>query len=158
MGTDGQGAAHVLPDEGTRLWVVDELVPFKATGRDTTGAYALTASVVPPQGGPPPHVHHREDEAFWVLAGSATFEVGGETVEATAGDFLFGPRDIPHRYETGPDGCRLLFILTPGGFEGLVREMGVPAERRTLPPDMEQEPDGARIAEIGRRYGCEVLG
>jgi hypothetical protein len=40
------------------------------------------------------HVHHREDEAFWVLEGEVTFEVGGKTIEASAGDFVFGPRDI----------------------------------------------------------------
>jgi mannose-6-phosphate isomerase-like protein (cupin superfamily) len=58
------------------LWVVDELMTFKASGEDTGGAYALTDSVVPPGGGPPPHIHHREDEAFWVLEGELEVMVG----------------------------------------------------------------------------------
>jgi hypothetical protein len=48
--------------------------------------------------------------------------------------------------------------MTPGGFEDLVREMSVPAERRTLPPAMDAEPDWARIAEVAQRHGCELLG
>ncbi len=65
--TNEQGASLVLPGEGKKLWVADELMTFKASGEDTGGAYSLTDSMVPPQGGPPPHIHHREDEAFWVL-------------------------------------------------------------------------------------------
>ena len=64
MSTDGQGAAHVPAGEGKKLWVADELMTFVVSGEDTGGAYSLTDSVVPPHGGPPPHIHHREDEAF----------------------------------------------------------------------------------------------
>ena len=69
-------ALHVTEGEGKKLWVVDELMTFKASGEDTSGAYALTDSVVPQGGGPPPHVHHREDEAFWVLEGELEVMVG----------------------------------------------------------------------------------
>jgi hypothetical protein len=47
-------ALHVNDGEGKMLWVADELMTFKASGEDTGGAYALTDSVVPPGGGPPP--------------------------------------------------------------------------------------------------------
>jgi hypothetical protein len=57
-------ALHVALEEGKTLWVADEMMTFKAIGEDTGGAYALTDSLVPPQGGSPPHIHHREDEAF----------------------------------------------------------------------------------------------
>ena len=90
--------------------------------------------------------------------GSATFEVGDQTIEARGGDYLFGPRDIPHRYTVGPDGCRMLFIFTPGGFEDTLREMSAPAESRTLPPPSAGAPDFARIREIAQRHGCELLG
>jgi hypothetical protein len=60
-------ALHVTEGEGKMLWVADELMTFKASGEDTGGAYSLTDSVVPPEGGPPPHIHHREvDVAFWM--------------------------------------------------------------------------------------------
>src|SRR5437868_8846660 len=93
----------------------------------------------------PLHVHYREDEGFWILEGEVTFEVDDDIILARAGDFVFGPRDIPHRYTVGPDGCRMLFIMTPGGFENLVREMSVPAQSRTLPPPSDEEPDWAHV-------------
>ena len=72
-------ALCVTEGEGKMLWVVDELMTFKASGEDTGGAYALTDSMVPPGGGPPPHIHHCEDEAFWVLVGELEVLVG-ETI------------------------------------------------------------------------------
>jgi mannose-6-phosphate isomerase-like protein (cupin superfamily) len=106
----------------------------------------------------PLHVHHREDEAFWVLEGEVAFEVGGTTFEASAGDFAYGPRDVPHRYTVGDAGCRMLFIFTPGGFEDVIREMSEPAGSRTLPPPSEEEPDWERIQAIAEKHGNELLG
>lgn len=105
----------------------------------------------------PLHVHHREDESFWLLEGDATFEVGDTVIEAHAGDYLFGPRDIPHRYSVGPSGCRMLFIFTPGGFEALLRATSEPAGSRTVPPPSDAMPDFAQIAAIVREFGCELL-
>ncbi len=109
----------------------------------------------------PLHVHHTEDEGFWILEGSATFEVGDQTIEARAGDYVFGPRDIPHRYSTGPDGCRMLFIFTPGGFEELLLATSRPADSRTLPPAGDDTPPSdeemQRMQAAIRAHGCELL-
>jgi hypothetical protein len=51
-----------------------------------------------------------------------------------AGDYLFGPRDIPHRFDVGDEGCQMQFILTPGGIEALIRATSEPAGSRRLPP------------------------
>ena len=88
----------------------------------------------PPGVEAPLHVHQREDEAFWILEGTVAFEVGGTTIQASAGDYVFGPRSIPHRYTVGSEGCRMLFIFTPGGFEDVIRKMSEPAPERALPP------------------------
>jgi quercetin dioxygenase-like cupin family protein len=104
------------------------------------------------------HVHHREDEAFWVLEGEVTFEVGGKTIEASAGDFVFGPRDIPHRYEVGEAGSRMLFALTPGGFEDLVRATSDPAPTRTLPPEDHPMPDEEQMMAAQTAAGCAPVG
>ena len=79
-------------------------------------------------------------------------------IEAKAGDFGWGPRDIPHRFTVGTNGCRMLFLLTPAGFENLVREMSVPAEGRTVPPPTDEEPDMEMVVTVAERYGCEVAG
>ena len=145
-------------DVGEARWWLGMLAVIKATAADTGGQMAIIEVTTPPGFAAPLHVHHWEDEAFWLLEGDATFEVGGTTIEAHVGDYLFGPRDIPHRFTAGSAGCRMLFICTPGGFEELVMAMSEPAARRTLPPPSDEEPDRERIAAIARAYGNEVLG
>jgi hypothetical protein len=107
-------------------------------------------------------VHHSEDEGFWILEGSATFEVGDQTIDAQVGDYVFGPRDIPHRFTTGADGCRMLFIFTPGGFEELLKVISRPAESRTLPPPNDATPPSEdemrRVQAAIEAHGCEILG
>ena len=76
-------------------WWFDGLAVIKATSATTNGQLAIVEVTEPPGAEAPLHVHHREDEAFYVLDGSVTLHVGDETVEATAGDFAFGPRDVP---------------------------------------------------------------
>jgi quercetin dioxygenase-like cupin family protein len=152
-------ATAVRSDEGEARWWFAALAVIKATGADTGGQMTIVEMTEPPGSDTPLHVHHREDEAFWILEGGATFQVGDATIEASAGDYLFGPRDIPHKYTVGDAGCRMLFICTPGGnFENLVREMSVPAQRRTLSPPSDEQPDFARIAAIAEANGCELLG
>jgi hypothetical protein len=51
----------------------------------------------------------------------------------------------------------MLFIMTPGGFEDLVRDMSVPAKSRTLPPASEKEPDWEHVAAVAKAHGCELL-
>jgi hypothetical protein len=92
-----------------------------------------------------------------VLEGSVTIYVGDERVDARAGDFAWGLRDVPHRYKVGPDGCRMLFICTPGGFEKLVRDMSEPAGSLTLPPASDEEPDWELVAKVAADNGCELL-
>ena len=149
--------AHAVPaNEGEAIWWFGALAEIKATAADTGGLMTILEMTEPPGMEVPLHVHYREDEAFWLLEGGATITVGDTTVECRAGDYAFGPRGVPHRFTVGENGCRMLFILTPGGFEGLVREMGEPAQARTLPPPF--EPDMERVAAVGRAYGCELLG
>ncbi len=110
------------------------------------------------------HVHHRDDEGFWIIEGELTFYVGDQTIKARPGSFLFGPKDVPHAFTVDSGPARLLFVLSPAGFEGLIREMGEPARSLSIPPqpeEPEEPPDEAemeRLAAIGARYGGEILG
>jgi quercetin dioxygenase-like cupin family protein len=145
---------------GEARWWSSGLAVIKATAADTDGQMTILEITEPPDQAAPLHVHHREDEAFWMLEGSATFEVGGQTIEARAGDYLFGPRDVPHRYTSGPDGCRMLFIFTPCGFEGVLREISRPAGSRDLPADAgppASDEELQRTRAALRKHGCELL-
>jgi quercetin dioxygenase-like cupin family protein len=147
----------VARDEGEARWWFGSLAVIKATAADTGGQMTIVEITNPPGFAGPLHVHYREDEAFWLLEGDVTFEVGDTTIEAHAGDYVFGPRAIPHRYTVGDAGSRMLFIFTPGGFEDLLIATSEPAGSRTLPPSSEEAPDLARIAAIARAYGNELL-
>jgi quercetin dioxygenase-like cupin family protein len=161
MKKTGQGPTlapvGVRNDEGEARWWFGTLAVIKATAADTGGQMTIVDVTNPPGFAGPLHVHHREDEAFWILEGDVTFEVGDSTIEAHAGDYAFGPRHIPHRYDVGGAGCPMLFIFTPGGVENLIRETSEPARSRTLPPPSEEEPDLERINAIAKEYGNELL-
>ena len=141
--------------QGEAYWWFGQLGEIKATAEQTGGAYTLVEITVGPGYGTPLHLHHGEDEAFLMLEGQATFEVGDRVVHAGPGHFLFGPREVPHRWST-VTGARLFYLLSPGGFEALIREVGVPTVERTVPPADVLPP--ADAADIVARHGNEVVG
>lgn len=147
----------VSGDEGEARWWFGTLAVIKTTAADTGGRLTIIDVTNPPGFEAPLHVHHRDDEGFWILEGSATIEVGDTTIEVSAGDYAFGPRDIPHRYTAGESGCRMLFIMVPGGMEGVVRATSEPAASRTLPPPPDEEPDMDAIKAIVKEHGYELL-
>ena len=140
---------------GRQRWFFGMLAEVKASAADTGGMYTLVEITAPAGLQAPLHVHYGEDEGFYVLEGSATIQVGDETVELGPGQHAYGPRDIPHRFTIGPDGARMLWVLTPGGFEDLVYDASVPAEAPTVPPASVVPP--ANAAEIVLRHGNELL-
>jgi quercetin dioxygenase-like cupin family protein len=150
----------VRRNEGEARWWFGALAEIKATAADTGGLMSIVEVTEHPGAEAPLHVHHRDDEGFWVLEGSVTVEVGDATIEASAGDYVFGPREIPHRFTVGDQGCRMLFILVPGGIEDVIRATSEPALRRTLPAPTDDEPtleQIERLKAIVREHGYELL-
>lgn len=143
-----------------RWWLGVTLATIKATGKETGGRYTLVEVLEPEGEEAPLHVHHNEDEAFWILEGELTFEIGDKKMKASPGSFLFGPRGVPHRYtvESGP--ARMLFILSPAGFEEFIYATSEPAKERVLPPRPDGPPDPEEMEQLRalvRQYGCEIL-
>ena len=150
-------AVHIAEGEGKMLWVANELMTFKVSSEDTGGMYALTDSVVLPQGEAPLHVHHREDEAFWVLEGELEILVGEDTFKAGAESFVHLPKGVPHTYKnvgTGP--ARFLTLIVPAGLEKFFEEVGKPGTDLSSPPPFEEE-DIERFLALAPRYGAEIL-
>ena len=155
METQPPGAMHIPPDEGETLWFVGDLITLKMVGEDTAGAFALAEEITPPQGGPPPHMHTREDEAFLVLEGELEFVVGDRTITASAGSVVYGPRGIAHTFRNvGPTPSRMVVLIMPAGFEKMVEEVGEPVIDPSSPP--EGPPDIERLAAVQRKYGVEM--
>jgi mannose-6-phosphate isomerase-like protein (cupin superfamily) len=149
------------PGEGEALWWVGLLATIKATKEQTGGRYTLVEILAPDGYGSVLHVHHREDEGFWILEGELTFYVGDQTIKARPGSFLFGPKDVPHAFTVDSGPAKLLFVLSPAGFEDLVRDMGEPARSLTVPPQPEAPPSEAemqQMAAIAAQHGAEILG
>ena len=155
MEANKRAAIHVAPDEGRRLWVVGELLTLKMVGSDTDGAFALIEEVTPPESGPPPHMHTREDETFYVLEGELEFVVGGRALLATAGSVVYGPRGIPHAFRNvGTTPSRMTVFVTPAGLEGMFEEFGEPVTDTSSPP--EDPPNIERLGALNQRYGVEM--
>src|ERR1700684_421862 len=87
------------PGEGRAIAVVGDVYRFLATGEDNNGKYAVWEAIVSPGGGPPPHVHSREEEGFFVLEGEITFQIGDQRLVATAGVFANMPNGTPHSFK-----------------------------------------------------------
>lgn len=141
---------------GEPRWFFGGLLQVKAAAEDTNGEYTLLEIELPAGLTAPEHVHFTEDEGFYVLEGSVDIRLRGETLTLRAGEHAFGPRNVPHAYTVGPDGVRMLWILTPGGFEDFVEEASVPAATDTVPPPEVVPP--ADVTEIAALHGKAILG
>jgi quercetin dioxygenase-like cupin family protein len=148
---------HVAANDGTTFWFLGNRFTLKATSEDTAGAFGLIEAVQPPGFTAPPHVHHAEEEVFYVLAGDITFHCGGTTLSAHAGSLVYLPRDVPHWFRIeGDTPAHLLQWNFPGGLERFFLEMGEPIVDPTTPPA--GPPDVAKLLALAPRYHVEMLG
>jgi quercetin dioxygenase-like cupin family protein len=144
--------------EGEALWFLGCLVTIKASGETTAGGVAVIEHLAPRGSGSPLHVHHSEDEWFYVTEGELTFWVGGEVIVAGAGSFVYGPRDIPHTFTVSSETARFLLVTEPAGFEGFMRAVAGPATQLVIPPAATEPPDVEAMARLAAEYGIEILG
>jgi uncharacterized protein (TIGR03086 family) len=138
------------------IWVAGSLVTMKPTGTDPAPASAV--EIWEREGsGPPRHVHAEHDEVWYVLEGRFTFALGDREFEAGAGDFVVGPRGVPHTFRAETSRSRLVDIHTPGGFERFFVRAGVPATALVPPPPAEAGSPDALRAMI-EAFGATVVG
>ena len=139
------------------MWFLGTLSYVKATSETTRGAYGLVEQVAPAGLASPYHVHHAEDEAFYVIEGQVSFVFSSRWLKVGPGAFVFGPRDIPHGFRVdGKDPAKLVILATPGGFERFVVEMSEPARTAALPPP--SQPDMQKLLNVAAKYKIEILG
>ncbi|MBN9120257.1 MAG: cupin domain-containing protein [Planctomycetes bacterium] len=145
------------PGTGGTVAVVGDVYRFLATGEDTNGKYALWEAVVPPGGGPPPHVHSREEEGFYVLEGEITFTVDGEKVVATAGTFANMPVGTPHSFKNESNKpAKMLISVAPAGLERMFFEVGVPLAEGATTAAPPTEDEIKRLLAAAPSYGIEI--
>lgn len=143
---------------GKTYSAVGDVYRILATGEQTSGAYALCEARVLPGGGPPPHLHRREDESFFVLEGEITFTVDGRKVVAAAGSFLQAPRNLPHAFKNAGSGpARMLFLAVPAGFEKFIAEFAQPVPAFDSAPLPVTEAEIQKLLAVAPNYGIEIL-
>lgn len=145
----------IAAGEGEAVWFLGTLMTVKATAAQTNGAFGLIEQILPPGFAPPPHTHRAEDEAFYILEGEFSFVCGDQTFPASAGSFVYFPRDMAHTFSvTGAGQARLLQFTFPGGLERFFVEAGEPAPRRELPPP--GPPNVGLVIALSGKYGFEL--
>ncbi len=145
----GSGAAYFGPGDTYR---------FLVTGEETGGAYFAMEAIVPPGGGPPPHIHRHEDETFYVVEGEVDIRLGERLVTPGVGDFVNIPRGVVHNFHNaGTAPMRMILTFTPAGIERFFEETLERALDATQPPPQNIDEVAARYAEAAPRYGIEFL-
>lgn len=148
------GALIVRSGEGQTLrWGPAGQVRIIAGAASTERSFSIVESIEPPGSGAPLHVHHGEAEAFFILEGEVELTCGDQTVTAKAGDFIYTPRDVAHKYRVlGDKAARLLMFFSRPGFENFFAEGGTPIEKPPAGP-----PDMAKFRQLVESYDMELL-
>ena len=111
----------VRADEGLRMGMGPEQGRLILSSAATGGAFTLVETTIDaPHFGPPYHLHEREDETFMILEGALILILDGVRHELQAGDVAFAPRNVPHRFESGPQGVRFHIMISGDNFERFI--------------------------------------
>jgi quercetin dioxygenase-like cupin family protein len=145
----GKGVADV--------WWKTGRMTVKAGSAETGNSFAQIEMNDPRGTATPLHLHHKEDETFYVLEGEVTVLVGDERIDLSAGDYAFAPRGIPHATVVRSERARVLVTMSPGGLEELFVSCGV-AVSGTEPPAEEVLPPMDELVARFAAYGVDILG
>ena len=149
---------HVGPGEGDAFSAVGDVYRVLASGHQTGGVYALSEIRVSPNNGPPPHIHSREDECFFVLEGEIEFQVGDERITARPGTFIQGPRGIAHSFKNNTRlPARILGFVTPAGFENFLKEFAQPVASFDSPAIPPSKDEVDKLLAAAPKYGLQIL-
>lgn len=147
----------IAAGEGERIWIVGDTMTLLATGESTGGSLVLLENLTAPGGGPPPHIHTREDEFFYVLDGTFEVRIGDELHALGPGGYAYVPRGTVHNFRNTADTpSRLLVGFTPAGMEGFFRDSGRPATDDGPAPPVDED-EIARTMAAAPKYGVEAV-
>ena len=148
------GAVVVRSGQGETLrWGPTGKIRILAGAGSTDRSFSVVECVEPPGSGAPLHVHHAEAEAFYILEGAVELTCGAETLTARTGDFVYTPKDVPHKFTVvGDKPARLLMMFSRPGFEMFFAEGGSPIEQLPAAP-----PDVAGFRRLVGKYDMELL-
>jgi quercetin dioxygenase-like cupin family protein len=130
--------------------VNSNILDVKISGNDTDGDLAIFEQTSLSQGkGTPLHIHHIQDEIFYVIEGSYKFQVGDEKYDLTIGDSIFLPRKVAHAWTQVSEKGKMTVIMQPAGkLENFFVTMAA----------LDHEPTQQEIAKIFADNDMQVVG
>ncbi len=144
-----------LQTSASEVWWYGGRVGVKLTAAQSDGRVGMWVWDARRGATAPLHVHHREEEYFFVVEGQARLLVGDQRVDARAGDFITLAREVPHAYLITSETARLIGMVSPGGFEAFFTELGSPVAPGQPPA---APPDPGLMTRTAARHGVEILG
>jgi quercetin dioxygenase-like cupin family protein len=148
---DGRAAVVLLPGDIPRIGAADGPHVLRlATSTLTAGSLSLYETGGTAVGsGPPMHIHHRDNEAFYVISGSYRMHVAGRDHVCPAGSFIYLPPGTVHGFYALEAGTRKLNLYAPAAYEGFYEE---------LEEILNADPDDAAVRDLFERYATEIVG
>lgn len=121
------------------------------SSKDTNGELLIYNTIRQEKGGPALHLHHEQDEWFYVIKGEFIVKVGDDTFTLKAGDSAFAPRTIPHAFaKINADEGQVLVLFQPAGsMEDFFEQMG------KLGTNI---PKGEALNNLWETHGMKVVG
>jgi len=146
-------------DTGPMFLGPGDIYTFLATEAETDGAYFVLEAIVPPDAGPPPHIHHNQVETFYIVEGPLEIMLGDEVYEAKAGDFVHVSIDTPHRFiNRSQTPAKMIVTFVPAGdIEEFFRESFKETTDRHAPTEPLTDAFIQRLLEAAERHDIEIL-
>jgi len=152
----GSGGYVLGSGEGEAHFFLGARATYKTTRSENGGGLFLAEFHAPRGHGAPLHVHDDADEMFYILDGQLTVEYAGEQHTVTDGGFVFGPRNVEHRFRVDSEEAHFLLLTSPAGFEDFVRAAGEPATAAGLPTP--SAPDVEELIRIAAANHVQIVG
>jgi mannose-6-phosphate isomerase-like protein (cupin superfamily) len=154
MSTRTSTAAVVRAGEGREVaWGHAGTIRILGDAESTEGTFSIVEANEEPGSAAPLHVHHGEAEIFYIVEGALELTCGEQTVAAGAGDLVYAPKDVPHKYTVvGDRPARVLLIFSRPGFEEFFAETGTPVDGPHAGP-----PDREVLRRLVEKYDMELL-
>ena len=138
----------IQPEGGKLLNVLGEIITCKVSSEDTNGSYSIIEEISPPGGGPPPHIHYKTDEIFYILDGKYEIQCGDKTHIATSGSLAVLPKGVAHTVRNVGEGPgKVLVFITPGGLDHFFEEIDALSEKKDIDP--------SKVLETAKRYDVD---
>ncbi|HEY0817026.1 MAG TPA: cupin domain-containing protein [Pseudonocardia sp.] len=122
------------------VWGWDTLWTPLVSGEDTAGRYSILEQLLARTAGPPPHVHVRSDEVFYLLDGVVRVQLGESVFDAHAGQLVRVPRNTPHGFAVVSETARFLNFYAPAAVDQMIAALSTPATEKRLPTAADQKP------------------